>query len=218
MDKELAILRKKRTKLPTCKALVSNLAGWAAWSVVAANHSFNRAVDAKRQVGSLLKPFIYMLALRVANLTLPALLTTIIVLSLDNGETWTPKNYDGRDHGKLTTASPSRITKGSAYGHEFSECVSRATQTIGHSGRYSNLSVTIFGSQNLVRWPCLGYIKYWRAVVFAPRLLPFARWWTIKGKSCNVQGWYAAKCATWSQLFNQLRLATSGEIWHGKIG
>ena len=112
VDKELAILRKKSDKTADLQAaLVSaNPASGELLAVVGSGSEFtgfNRAVDAKRQVGSLLKPFIYMLALESGKFNLASPVDdNPIVLSLDNGETWTPKNYDGRDHGyvPLTTA------------------------------------------------------------------------------------------------------------------
>ncbi|MSR14957.1 MAG: penicillin-binding protein 1B [Gammaproteobacteria bacterium] len=73
-------------------------------SRTANSQGFNRALDAKRQIGSLIKPFIYLTALE----RLPA----FNVLSRledeprtwhgDNGKAWTPKNYDGRYHGEVS--------------------------------------------------------------------------------------------------------------------
>ncbi|WP_406947477.1 penicillin-binding protein 1B [Psychrobacter aestuarii] len=68
---------------------------------------FNRAVDAKRQVGSLLKPVIYMTALESGRYNLASSVDdSPITVELPDGKTWTPKNYDSRDHGfvPLTTA------------------------------------------------------------------------------------------------------------------
>lgn len=63
---------------------------------------FNRAIDAKRQVGSLLKPVIYLTALQSGKYNLAS--------GVDDSEQtykdWTPKNYNGISHGTvpLTTA------------------------------------------------------------------------------------------------------------------
>lgn len=68
---------------------------------------FNRAVDAKRQVGSLLKPVIYMTALESGRYNLASPVDdSPITVNLGDGSKWNPKNYDGRDHGyvPLTTA------------------------------------------------------------------------------------------------------------------
>lgn len=64
---------------------------------------FNRALEAQRPVGSLLKPFIYLLAL--AQPGRYALATVVddapVSLTLPNGRRWTPGNSDGRSHGRV---------------------------------------------------------------------------------------------------------------------
>lgn len=68
---------------------------------------FNRAIDAKRQVGSLLKPVIYLTALQSKRYTLASPVEdSPITLNMSDGSQWTPQNYDGVDHGYvgLTTA------------------------------------------------------------------------------------------------------------------
>lgn len=65
---------------------------------------FNRAVDARRPVGSLLKPFVYLLALAQPDKW--ALSSSIsdapVSIGLGRGRTWTPGNSDGRSHGDVT--------------------------------------------------------------------------------------------------------------------
>ena len=64
---------------------------------------FNRAVDARRPVGSLLKPFVYLLAL--AQPEKWSLASTIsdapVTVSLGRARTWKPGNSDGRSHGTV---------------------------------------------------------------------------------------------------------------------
>jgi len=66
-------------------------------------HGFNRAVEAQRPVGSLLKPFVYLLAL--ASPRNWSLATWVddspVTVTLDNGRKWTPGNSDGRSHGTV---------------------------------------------------------------------------------------------------------------------
>ena len=66
-------------------------------------HGFNRAVQAQRPVGSLLKPFVYLLAL--AQPDKYSLATPIddspVSITLDNGKRWNPGNSDGRSHGTV---------------------------------------------------------------------------------------------------------------------
>lgn len=64
---------------------------------------FNRALDAKRPIGSLLKPFAYLTALSdPGRFTLASWLQdTPITFPLPNGTTWEPKNYDKQPHGNV---------------------------------------------------------------------------------------------------------------------
>ena len=64
---------------------------------------FNRALNAKRQVGSLIKPFIYAEALaRESDYHLVTPLEDREVSLTDpSGEVWSPKNYDGQLHGSV---------------------------------------------------------------------------------------------------------------------
>lgn len=68
---------------------------------------FNRAVDAKRPVGSLLKPFVYLLALAQPDKW--SLASTVsdapISVGLGQGKQWTPGNSDGRSHGDVSLLS-----------------------------------------------------------------------------------------------------------------
>jgi penicillin-binding protein 1B len=61
---------------------------------------FNRALDASRQVGSLIKPAVYLTALQQPgkyNLT-SLVQDTPITLKGPDGNTWSPRNYDGVSH------------------------------------------------------------------------------------------------------------------------
>src|SRR5690606_2658172 len=64
---------------------------------------FNRAVEAQRPVGSLLKPFVYLLALALPDRW--SLATWVddspVAVTLQNGKRWTPGNSDGRSHGTV---------------------------------------------------------------------------------------------------------------------
>jgi len=66
-------------------------------------HGFNRAIDAARPVGSLLKPFVYLLAL--AQPPRWSLATMVedapIDIALPNGRLWSPDNADGQSHGPV---------------------------------------------------------------------------------------------------------------------
>ena len=64
---------------------------------------FNRAVDAKRPVGSLLKPFVYLLALAQPDKwsLASSLSDAPVTVSLGRNRTWKPGNSDGRSHGSV---------------------------------------------------------------------------------------------------------------------
>lgn len=65
---------------------------------------FNRALDAQRPIGSLIKPLIYVTALNQPKRY--DLMTTIsdrrFALDTPNGETWEPENIDRKEHGEVT--------------------------------------------------------------------------------------------------------------------
>ena len=66
-------------------------------------HGFNRAYDARRPVGSSLKPFYYLMALTdPAHWSVASLLDdSPISLKLPNGKLWTPQNDDHVSHGEV---------------------------------------------------------------------------------------------------------------------
>ncbi len=64
---------------------------------------FNRALDAKRPIGSLIKPAVYLAAMAQPEKFNPITLIedAEINLSQKNGETWQPENYDKKLHGAV---------------------------------------------------------------------------------------------------------------------
>jgi penicillin-binding protein 1B len=68
-----------------------------------AGAGFNRALDAVRPIGSLIKPIVYLTALEYPNrytITTPVSDTAILVKG-PNGNDWSPKNYDHKEHGTV---------------------------------------------------------------------------------------------------------------------
>ena len=64
---------------------------------------FNRVLDAKRQVGSLLKPVVYMQALRSGRYHWASPIEDSHIEVPQAGQkTWTPKNYAGNEHGLVS--------------------------------------------------------------------------------------------------------------------
>ena len=68
-----------------------------------AEHGFNRAVEARRPVGSLLKPFVYLLALaQPGKYSLASWVDdSPVTVELGKKKNWTPGNSDGRSHGTV---------------------------------------------------------------------------------------------------------------------
>ena len=68
---------------------------------------FNRAIEAQRPVGSLLKPFVYLLALAQPDRYSLAswVQDTPVEVTQSNGKPWRPKNSDGKSHGTVTLSS-----------------------------------------------------------------------------------------------------------------
>ncbi|WP_199747041.1 penicillin-binding protein 1B [Lysobacter ruishenii] len=66
-------------------------------------HGFNRAVEAQRPVGSLLKPFVYLLALaQPERFSLASWVDdSPVTVNLGKGKNWNPGNSDGRSHGTV---------------------------------------------------------------------------------------------------------------------
>ncbi|MEQ1530644.1 MAG: penicillin-binding transpeptidase domain-containing protein, partial [Methylococcales bacterium] len=65
---------------------------------------FNRALDAVRPIGSLIKPIIYLTALQYPNkytITTRVNDSSIVVHGAD-GKDWIPKNYDHKEHGSVS--------------------------------------------------------------------------------------------------------------------
>ncbi len=63
---------------------------------------FNRALHAERQIGSLIKPAVYLAALESPDFNLATVLSDRpIELKLDNGQLWEPHNYDDKMYGDV---------------------------------------------------------------------------------------------------------------------
>lgn len=61
---------------------------------------FNRALDARRPIGSLVKPAVYLTALQHGYTLATPLMDTAIRLK-SGGKDWQPENYDKKEHGRI---------------------------------------------------------------------------------------------------------------------
>ena len=68
------------------------------------NPAFNRALDARRPVGSLLKPMVYLLALaQPGRWSLASPIDDApVTVNLANGKQWSPRNSNGQSHGVVS--------------------------------------------------------------------------------------------------------------------
>lgn len=85
---------------------------------------YNRAVDANRQVGSLLKPAVYLTALASGqyNLLTP-LDDSAVEIAGQSGQIWRPENYDRQDHGVVPLYD--------ALAHSYNQSTIRLGMTVG---------------------------------------------------------------------------------------
>jgi len=63
---------------------------------------FNRATQASRQIGSLVKPAVMLAALESGDYSLASVLNdSPVTIELDNRDTWSPRNYDNQMYGDV---------------------------------------------------------------------------------------------------------------------
>lgn len=85
---------------------------------------YNRAVDASRQVGSLLKPAIYLTALASGQYTWASPLDDgPVEIVSDAGKVWQPQNYDLQNHGVVSLQT--------ALAHSYNQAAVRLGMTVG---------------------------------------------------------------------------------------
>jgi len=97
------------------------------------HEGFNRALDAMRPIGSLVKPVVYLTALQQPQrFTLATLLDdSPLVLQQAGTNDWAPQNYDKQFHGQV----PLRM----ALIHSYNVCTARLGQEVGISQVMANL-------------------------------------------------------------------------------
>jgi len=104
LTNRLAILDPKQKSLQGA-VIVTDVTSGEILSVVGDRQpnyvGFNRAIDAYRQTGSVIKPFVYLTALqRPSDFNLTSLIKDqSFSLSGTDGSVWSPQNYDHKEHG-----------------------------------------------------------------------------------------------------------------------
>lgn len=92
---------------------------------------FNRAVDAKRQVGSLLKPIIYFTGFEQGKYNLASGVDDSPVEIVQGGKTWKPANYGGGSHGVVPLMN--------ALANSYNQAAVRVGMDVGVSNVIANL-------------------------------------------------------------------------------
>ncbi|MHB8809595.1 MAG: penicillin-binding protein 1B [Desulfobulbaceae bacterium] len=67
-----------------------------------ASGGFNRAMDAFRPIGSLVKPAVYLAALENGSALADMVDDTPLTWKNQDGSTWAPRNFDRKEHGRVT--------------------------------------------------------------------------------------------------------------------
>ena len=62
---------------------------------------FNRAIDASRPIGSIIKPAVYLTALANGSTLASPVLDSSLAIDDGKGGTWRPKNFDKKEHGRV---------------------------------------------------------------------------------------------------------------------
>lgn len=101
-------------------------------------HGFNRAVEAQRPVGSIIKPFVYLLALaQPGRWSLASFVDdSPVTVTLDTGKRWSPGNSDGRSHGTVRVID--------ALAHSWNQATVRLGMQVGPE-RVADLLRTLSG-------------------------------------------------------------------------
>lgn len=114
---------------------------------------FNRAIDAKRQVGSLLKPIIYLTALQSGKYSLVSDVKDEPKSYPSAGKDWTPQNYSHRSYGDV----PLMVALANSYnqsavnvGMEFGlNTFQRQMHQFGMTGNFSSYPSVLLGAVEL---------------------------------------------------------------------
>ncbi|MFL1732765.1 penicillin-binding protein 1B [Moraxella oculi] len=121
---------------------------------------FNRAIDAKRQVGSLLKPVIYLTALQSGRYNLASSVDDSPISHGVNGHSWTPKNYHGTSHGHtplMTALAQSYNQAAVNVGMEFGlNTFYRQLTLLGINTPHTDYPSALLGSMDLSPMQVLG--------------------------------------------------------------
>ena len=159
VDKQLPVLEKQTGAGLQVAMVVSDFNSGAVRALIGGKEAgyagFNRALHAKRPIGSLVKPAVYLAALeRYQRFNLASLIDDkAITLSSEDGQAWSPKNYDGKYRGKvhLVDALSSSLNIPTVnLGMELGlDNVAQAIHLLGYSGDIVTRPSMLLGSLNM---------------------------------------------------------------------
>ncbi len=131
---------------------------------------FNRALDASRPVGSLIKPAVYLTALEnnQQHYTLASLIEdTPLTLRGPSGSNWSPRNYDGKSHGRvpLVTAlmrsyNQATVRLGMSLGFE---AIAQTLKRLGVKQKIPAYPSMLLGAVNLTPYEVTGMYQTFAA-------------------------------------------------------
>lgn len=121
---------------------------------------FNRAIDAKRQVGSLLKPVIYLTALQSGQYNLASAVKDEPISYPSGGKDWIPQNYSHKSYGNvpmMTALANSYNQSAVNVGMEFGlNTFQRQMHQLGAEGNFSSYPATLLGAVDMSPMQMLG--------------------------------------------------------------
>jgi penicillin-binding protein 1B len=159
IDQQLPELEKKTGAGLQVAMVVSDFDSGAVRALIGGKEAgyagFNRALHAKRPIGSLVKPAVYLAALeRYQRFNLASLIDDqAITLSSEDGQAWKPKNYDGKFRGQvhLVDALVSSLNIPTVnLGMELGlDNIAQAIHLLGYSGDIVTRPSMLLGSLNM---------------------------------------------------------------------
>jgi penicillin-binding protein 1B len=159
VDQQIPVLEKKTGAGLQVAMIVSDFKSGAIRALIGGKEAgyagFNRALHAKRPIGSLIKPAVYLAALeRYQRFNLASLIEDkAITLSSGDGQAWKPKNYDGKYRGQvqLVDALASSLNIPTVnLGMELGlDNIAQAIHLLGYSGDIVTRPSMLLGSLNM---------------------------------------------------------------------
>ena len=159
VDQQLPLLEKQTGADLQVAMVVSDFHTGAVRALIGGKEAgyagFNRALHAKRPIGSLIKPAVYLAALeRYQRFNLASLIEDkAITLSSEDGQAWKPKNYDGKYRGQVhlvdalaSSLNIPTVNLGMKLGLDN---IAQAIHLLGYSGDIVTRPSMLLGSLNM---------------------------------------------------------------------